>query len=150
MSLLETIQDPSQLKDLTHEQDLQLCQAIRSFLIENVKKTGGHLASNLGVVELTLALEKTFDLSRDRLVFDVGHQCYVHKILTGRMDDFDRLRAFHGIAGFPKPSESQYDAFVATLTKELNQKLWDSVELVDDENITTTGFMEVYEKYFHS
>ncbi len=75
MSLLETIQDPAQLKSLTHELDIQLCQEIRSFLIEHVSKTGGHLASNLGVVELTLALEKTFDFSRDRLVFDVGHQC---------------------------------------------------------------------------
>ena len=113
MSLLETIQDPSQLKGLTHDQDLQLCEEIRTFLIKHVTKTGGHLASNLGVVELTLALEKTFDFSRDRLVFDVGHQCYVHKMLTGRMNEFDHLRMMNGIAGFPKPNESPYDAFVA-------------------------------------
>ena len=113
MSLLETIQDPALLRSLTPEQDQALCQEIRSFLVEHIPQTGGHLASNLGVVELTLAMEKTFDLSKDRLVFDVGHQCYVHKLLTGRMAGFETLRAFGGIAGFPKPDESPYDAFVA-------------------------------------
>ena len=113
MSLLETIRDPSQLRSLSREEELQLCAEIRSFLVEHVSRTGGHLASNLGVVELTLALEKNFDLSRDRLVFDVGHQCYVHKLLTGRQEGFETLRSFGGMAGFPKPCESPYDAFIA-------------------------------------
>lgn len=98
---------------LSDEQLPELCDEIRQFLIENVSKTGGHLASNLGVVELTVALERVFDTSVDRLLFDVGHQSYVHKILTGRRDDFKTLRQFGGLAGFPKPSESPADAFVA-------------------------------------
>lgn len=98
---------------MTQPQLRQLCDEIRRFLVQNVSKTGGHLASNLGVVELTVALERVFDTSRDRLLFDVGHQSYVHKILTGRRDQFDNLRCYGGMAGFPKPSESPYDAFVA-------------------------------------
>ena len=111
--LLETIHSRSDLLALTDEQDRALCAEIRHFLIKNVSQTGGHLASNLGVVELTVALHKVFDTSRDRLVFDVGHQCYVHKLLTGRMDGFPSLRQFGGLSGFPKPSESVHDAFVA-------------------------------------
>lgn len=98
---------------LKEDQLPQLCDEIRQFLIERVAKTGGHLASNLGVVELTVALERVFDTSTDRLLFDVGHQSYVHKILTGRRDDFVTLRQFGGLAGFPKPTESDTDAFVA-------------------------------------
>ena len=82
-------------------------------MIEHVSKTGGHLASNLGVVELTVAIETVFNTEKDRLVFDVGHQSYVHKLLTGRRADFSGLRQFGGMAGFPKPSESVTDAFVA-------------------------------------
>ena len=88
-----------------------LCQDIREFLIENVSKTGGHLASNLGVVELTVAIYKVFDLPYDKLIFDVGHQSYVHKILSGRADKMDSLRQFGGISGFPKRSESEFDVF---------------------------------------
>lgn len=90
----------------------ELCAEIRQFLLDHVSKTGGHLASNLGVVELTVALHRCFDTSRDRLIFDVGHQCYTHKILTGRKNQFDGLRQFGGISGFLKPSESQHDACV--------------------------------------
>ena len=90
-----------------------LCDELRQFLVLHVAQTGGHLASNLGVVELTVALERVFDTSKDRLVFDVGHQSYVHKILTGRREDFSSLRTFGGLSGFPKPSESPCDAFVA-------------------------------------
>lgn len=90
----------------------ELCAEIRQFLLDHVSKTGGHLASNLGVVELTVALHRCFDTSRDRLIFDVGHQCYTHKILTGRKDQFDQLRQFGGISGFLKPSESPHDACV--------------------------------------
>ncbi|MDR0293559.1 MAG: 1-deoxy-D-xylulose-5-phosphate synthase, partial [Oscillospiraceae bacterium] len=100
------------VKDIP-ENGLELfCSDIRSFLIHNVSKTGGHLASNLGVVELTVALHRVFDTSRDRIVFDVGHQCYVHKLLTGRRDGFAKLRALGEMSGFPRPSESVHDAFV--------------------------------------
>ena len=92
---------------------MELCSEIRRFLVENVSRTGGHLASNLGVVELSVALETVYDTAVDRLVFDVGHQSYVHKMLTGRQAGFAELRQFGGIAGFPKPSESDTDAFVA-------------------------------------
>ncbi len=91
----------------------ELCREIRSFLVEHISRTGGHLASNLGVVELTVALQLVFDTSVDRLVFDVGHQSYVHKLLTGRADRFSTLRSYGGLAGFPKPSESVHDAFIA-------------------------------------
>ena len=101
------------LRSLDDEQTVQLCADIRKFLIDNVSATGGHLASNLGVVELTVAIHKAFDTAHDRLVFDVGHQSYVHKILTGRSEQFPSLRQFGGMAGFPKPSESVHDAFIA-------------------------------------
>ena len=91
----------------------QLCEEIRQFLVQNVAKTGGHLASNLGIVELTVAIERVFDTSTDRLLFDVGHQSYVHKLLTGRREAFAGLRTYGGMAGFPKPEESETDAFVA-------------------------------------
>lgn len=113
MNILKSIHGHSDLIALTEPQREQLCGEIREFLVQNVAKTGGHLASNLGVVELTLALETVFDTKHDRLVFDVGHQSYVHKLLTGRQADFARLRQFGGMAGFPKPGESDADAFVA-------------------------------------
>ncbi len=113
MSLLETITGPEMLRSLTEEQEKQLCQEIRSFLIEHIPQTGGHLASNLGVVELTLAIHKVFDTTQDKLIFDVGHQCYVHKLLTGRQEGFSHLRAYGGMSGFPKPYESKHDAFIA-------------------------------------
>lgn len=101
------------LLNLSNEEAAALCDEIRSFLIDNVSKTGGHLASNLGVVELTVAIHRVFDTSRDRLVFDVGHQSYVHKLLTNRADQFPTLRQYGGMAGFPKPGESVHDAFIA-------------------------------------
>ncbi len=113
VSILENIQCHRDLVNLNEEQRAQLCREIRDFLVAHVSKTGGHLASNLGVVELTVALETVFNTVEDRLVFDVGHQSYIHKLLTGRQADFDRLRSFGGIAGFPKPGESDTDAFVA-------------------------------------
>ena len=90
--ILETIHDPRDIKALNDSQTQLLCTELREFLLKNVSKTGGHLASNLGAVELTVAIHRVFDTSRDRLVFDVGHQCYVHKILTGRADRFPTLR----------------------------------------------------------
>lgn len=113
LNLLNTIDSRQALRALNDTQLRLLCDEIRQFLVLNVAKTGGHLASNLGVVELSVAIERVFDTSKDRLVFDVGHQSYVHKILTGRRDDFASLRSFGGISGFPKPSESDCDAFVA-------------------------------------
>lgn len=113
MSILESIQGHQDLVNINEKQREQLCQEIRDFLVSKVSRTGGHLASNLGVVELTVAIETVFDTAADRLVFDVGHQSYVHKLLTGRQAGFDSLRQFQGIAGFPKPSESESDAFVA-------------------------------------
>lgn len=101
------------LADLTDREGVELCAALRRELIEDVSKTGGHLASNLGAVELTVAIHRVFDTFRDRLVFDVGHQCYPHKILTGRRAAMSTLRQYGGIAGFPKPGESVHDAFVA-------------------------------------
>ena len=113
MSILQKITGHQDLLQLDDSQRVQLCREIRSFLIDRVSKTGGHLASNLGVVELTVALETVYNTNKDRLVFDVGHQSYVHKLLTGRQADFEHLRQFGGIAGFPKPSESDTDSFVA-------------------------------------
>lgn len=110
---LDRIHSPADLKKLDIAQTKQLCAELRAFLVEEVAKTGGHLASNLGVVELTVAIHQVFDTARDRLVFDVGHQCYVHKALTGRAALFDTLRQFEGLSGFPKPYESEHDAFVA-------------------------------------
>ena len=110
---LQHIHGHKELAQLNGEERTLLCQQIREFLINNVSRTGGHLASNLGVVELTVAIETVYDTAKDRLVFDVGHQCYVHKILTGRQSGFAALRQFGGMAGFPKPSESETDAFVA-------------------------------------
>ena len=113
MDILERINTHEDLLRLDDDQRSQLCDEIRRFLIDSVSKTGGHLAGNLGVVELSVAIETVFDTNTDRLVFDVGHQSYVHKLLTGRRADFAHLRQYGGISGFPKPSESDTDAFVA-------------------------------------
>ncbi|MGE5627495.1 MAG: 1-deoxy-D-xylulose-5-phosphate synthase [Solirubrobacterales bacterium] len=108
---LSDYKNVNDMKHLTINEKEHLANDIRKFLIEKVSKTGGHLASNLGVVELTIALFSVLDLDRDKLIWDVGHQSYVHKILTGRSDKFDTLRQFDGLSGFPKKSESNYDFF---------------------------------------
>lgn len=113
MEILPNINCHEDLLRLTDEKRVQLCREIREFLISSVSQTGGHLAGNLGVVELTVALETVYNTGVDRLVFDVGHQSYVHKLLTGRRDQFHTLRQFGGLSGFPKPCESDADAFVA-------------------------------------
>ena len=113
MSVLERIRCHDDLLTLTEQEQTCLCDEIRAFLVSAVSKTGGHLASNLGLVELFVALETVYNTNIDRLVFDVGHQSYVHKLLTGRQAGFAALRQFGGMAGFPKPSESVTDAFVA-------------------------------------
>ena len=113
MSILQNIHGHEDLAALSDEDRKALCAEIREYLVSSVAQTGGHLASNLGAVELTVALETVFNTMRDRLVFDVGHQSYVHKLLTGRQADFARLRQYGGISGFPKPHESDADSFVA-------------------------------------
>ncbi|SHI08135.1 1-deoxy-D-xylulose-5-phosphate synthase [Sporobacter termitidis DSM 10068] len=113
MDILDKVYLPTDIKKLNKSELDALCQELRQFMIQSVSKTGGHLASNLGIVELTVAIHRVFDTARDRLVFDVGHQSYVHKILTGRMDRFNTLRQFGGLSGFPRPSESMHDAFIA-------------------------------------
>ena len=113
MGILQDIRCQNDLLRLTDPQRACLCREIREFLIENVSKTGGHLAGNLGVVELSVAIETVYNTQKDRLVFDVGHQSYVHKLLTGRQAEFAGLRQYGGISGFPKPAESESDAFVA-------------------------------------
>lgn len=109
--ILEKINSPEELKKLNEDELILLAHEIRIFLISSVSKTGGHLASNLGVVELTIAINRVFDLRKDKLIWDVGHQSYVHKILTGRREKFDKLRKFGGISGFPKTCESEFDCF---------------------------------------
>jgi len=111
--LLEQVNSPRDVKALNAEQLPTLCQEIRDYLCQTVLHTGGHLASNLGVVELTVALHRVFDFPKDHLIFDVGHQCYTHKLLTGRRDRFDTLRKRGGLSGFTKRSESEYDCFGA-------------------------------------
>lgn len=111
--ILNLVNSPCDLKSLDETQLPQLCDEIRKFLIEKVGKTGGHLASNLGVVELTVALHRVFNTPHDHIVWDVGHQSYVHKILTGRKESFDSLRQNGGLSGFTKRSESEHDAFGA-------------------------------------
>ncbi len=110
-TVLDRINGNADLRDLPHEEILQLCSDMREFLVDNVTKTGGHLAANLGVVELTVAIHRVFDLPRDRVIFDVGHQSYVHKIISDRKDRFNTLRKPGGISGFEKLGESEFDSF---------------------------------------
>ena len=109
--LLKTVNDPSELRRLDKRQLHQLAEELRAYVLDSVSKTGGHLSSNLGTVELTIALHHVYDTPEDRIVWDVGHQTYAHKILTGRREQMARLRMIDGISGFPRRSESKYDAF---------------------------------------
>jgi 1-deoxy-D-xylulose-5-phosphate synthase len=109
--LLDHISAPSDLRKLERRQLPQLADELRSFLVESVSRTGGHLSSNLGTVELTVALHYVFETPHDRLVWDVGHQTYAHKVLTGRRAGMAKLRMHGGVSGFPKRSESEYDTF---------------------------------------
>ncbi len=112
-NLLDRVNSPEDIKGLSEKEAHQLCTEIREFLLNNVPKTGGHLASNLGATEMTVAIHRVFDSPKDHIIFDVGHQSYVHKILTGRRDRFDTLRTTGGLSGFTKMSESEHDAFGA-------------------------------------
>ena len=109
--LLKTVNDPAELRKLDRKRLPQLAEELRAYVIDSVSKTGGHLSSNLGTVELSIALHYVFDTPDDRIVWDVGHQTYPHKILTGRREQMARLRMIDGISGFPRRSESKYDAF---------------------------------------
>ena len=111
MIKIEEIENPDFVKNLSTRQLNKLCEDIRAFLVESISKTGGHLSSNLGVVELTVAMHKVFDSPEDKFIFDVGHQAYVHKVLTGRATQFKTLRQFKGLSGFPKRNESIHDCF---------------------------------------
>ena len=109
--MLEKINSPEDVKKLNYQEKKELAEEIRKYILEIVSENGGHLASNLGVVELTIALHSVFDLPKDKIVWDVGHQTYVHKILTGRREALKTLRKLNGIAGFPKTKESETDCF---------------------------------------
>src|SRR5690606_21648981 len=109
--LLATVDSPDDLKKLDQAQLVQSCEELRNFIVDNVSVDGGHLRASLGVVELTVALHHAFNTTKDQLVWDVGHQAYGHKILTGRRDNFHTNRLMGGLSGFPKRSESEYDAF---------------------------------------
>jgi len=111
--LIDGIKNIEDFRRIPKERLNELAVEIREFLVQKVSRTGGHIASNLGVVELTIALHKVFDAPRDKIIFDVGHQTYVNKILTGRAAEFDTLRKKGGLSGFPKRSESECDAFIA-------------------------------------
>ena len=109
--MLEQINSPKDLKKLNLKEKQKLAEEIRKYILEVVAKNGGHLASNLGVVELTIALHSVFDVPKDKIVWDVGHQSYVHKIITGRREELKHIRKLNGIAGFPKTKESESDCF---------------------------------------
>ena len=109
MGILETINSPADLRALDQPRLVQLAEEVRAFLVEQTSKTGGHLSPNLGVVELTFALHRVFDSPKDAIVWDTGHQAYVHKIVTGRSKDFARLRQAGGLSGYPSRQESPHD-----------------------------------------
>lgn len=141
---LYNIHSPSQIKDYSIEQLNQLADEIRSFLIESISKTGGHLSSNLGIVELTIALHYVFSTPKDKIIFDVGHQSYVHKILTGRSNRFSTLRQFEGLSGFQRRAESPHDPFEAghsstSLSAALGYAIARDIQKQDYEVISVIG-----------
>lgn len=143
-NLLASINQPDDIKNFNNEQLNILCKEIRNFIIETTSKTGGHLASNLGVVELTVALHKIFNSPKDKFVWDVGHQCYTHKILTGRKDDFETLRQENGISGFTKPQESPHDIFISghssiSISAAVGIANANQIKNVDDYTIAIIG-----------
>ena len=149
MKLLDMIDEPKQLHQLTRSQMVRLCNELRERIIDTVGKTGGHLASNLGVIELTVALHSVLNTPEDKLIWDVGHQAYTHKLLTGRRERFDTLRQYKGISGFPARRESVYDPFTVghsstsisaalgyALARDLSQKEYNVVAVVGDGALT--------------
>src|SRR5205814_2139388 len=149
MTVLDRIQQPRDLRLLHREELLELCREIRAFTVEAVQKTGGHISSSLGTVELTVALHRVFDSPRDKLVWDTGHQAYIHKMLTGRRDRFDTLRQFGGMSGFLARSESEHDVFGAghagtsisaahgmAIARDLRHEDWNVVAIIGDGALT--------------
>lgn len=149
MNILDKINSSNDVKKLTEDQLDKLCSELRRFIISSVSKTGGHLASNLGSVELTVALHRVYDSQKDRILFDVGHQSYAHKILTGRRERFNTLRTHGGISGFPKPCEAEDDAFIAghasdsvslalgmARARTINKEDYDVVAVIGDGALT--------------
>ena len=149
LSIIDRINCSNDVKILSRDELRTLCRELRDFEIESIAKTGGHLASNLGAVELTVALHRVYDTSVDRLVFDVGHQSYTHKILTGRREAFSTLRQYRGLSGFPKPHEAVDDAFIAghasnsvsvalgmARARTLNKENYDVVAVIGDGALT--------------
>jgi len=147
--ILDNYKDITEIKKMSFAELESFAEEIRSFLIDKVSKTGGHLASNLGVVELTLSLYYTFDFNSDKLIWDVGHQAYIHKILTGRKDKFNSLRKYNGISGFPKREESKYDIFETghsstslsaalgmARARDLNKKYHEVIAVIGDGALT--------------
>lgn len=148
-TILGKVNSPDNIKVLSHDEIIRLSEEIRSFLIENIAQTGGHLAPNLGVVELTLALHRVFESPKDKIVWDVGHQSYVHKIITGRRDQFPSLRKLGGLSGFPKTSESEHDHFETghsstsisaalgmALARDIQKEKYDVVAVIGDGAMT--------------
>ena len=145
---VEDIKNPKFLKRMNNKELKRLSEKIRNFLIENVSKTGGHLSSNLGIVDLTIAIHKVFDSPKDKIIFDVGHQAYTHKILTGRSKDFKNLRQYNGLSGFQKRSESIHDCYEAghsstslsaalgfALSRDMDKKKYNVVAVIGDGSI---------------
>ena len=145
---LNKIKDPSFLKQMNNEELEKLSTTIRKEIIEKVSKTGGHLSSNLGIVDLTLALYKAFNPPKDKIIFDVGHQCYTQKIITGRYKEFDKLRKYKGLSGFQKRKESIYDVYEAghsstsisaaagfAYARDLNKENYNVVAIIGDGSI---------------
>ncbi|HPF83695.1 MAG TPA: 1-deoxy-D-xylulose-5-phosphate synthase N-terminal domain-containing protein, partial [Bacilli bacterium] len=142
------IKNPKFLKKMKKRELIRLSDDIRQFLIDNISKTGGHLSSNLGVVDLTIAIHKVFDSPKDKIIFDVGHQSYTHKILTGRANEFDTLRKYNGLSGFQKRNESIYDSYEAghsstslsaalgfALARDLDHKKYNVIAVIGDGSI---------------
>ena len=143
-ALLDSVHSPDDLKQLNSDELLKYCDEVRSFLVHSVSQTGGHLASSLGVVELTVALHRIFDSPRDKIVWDVGHQSYVHKLITGRKDQFDTLRQEGGISGFCRPSENPHDAFISghsstSLSAALGLSIASKIQGEDNYTIAVVG-----------
>src|SRR6266705_5819281 len=149
MTVLERVQQPRDLRLLRRDELLELCREIREFTVDTVQKTGGHISSSLGTVELTVALHRVFDSPRDKLVWDTGHQAYIHKILTGRRGRFDTLRQFGGISGFLARAESEHDVFGAghagtsisaahgmAIARDLKKEEWNVVAVIGDGALT--------------
>ncbi|MCF7822926.1 MAG: 1-deoxy-D-xylulose-5-phosphate synthase [Candidatus Marinimicrobia bacterium] len=147
--ILQTVHSPADIKTLSNEQLLQLCQEIRDYTIEVVSETGGHLAPTLGVVELTVALHKVFNSPKDKIIWDVGHQAYAHKILTGRRDALKTIRQYGGISGFCKPKESEHDIYGAghastsisagvgfAIARDLKQEKYQIISVIGDGALT--------------